>query len=329
VAKDNPGPGKGRRRGWRVWLRRLGPVVVTGVVLFFILRKYPLTKITGEMANGNWLPLIPIALLASVSTLLLVCCCDFLVINGFLNRPRYRDVLRGKAGTSMLQLIGGYGVGQGGYAVWIARATGATVGQAAGVGLYTAASDLCALCVVTTVAIYGVGADVPRALAITAPAIGGVLVFFALIGPSAFVGEVPAVFQPWRNLTRKRQLANIAGRCVNISLGVVLTWWATQAFGLNIPFAVMASYLPIIILVGAMPVNIGGFGPVQAMWLVFEPWASGPAILAFEFLWKLGLGAGLVVRGLPFIRQCIAEIELGPKNPARLAAEAEPSPGLD
>ena len=40
-------------------------------------------------------------------------------------------------------------------------------------------------------------------------------------------------------------------------------------------------------LVGAMPVNVGGFGAVQALWLVFEPWSSGPAILAFNFVWHI------------------------------------------
>ncbi len=295
----------------RLWLRRLAPFVITGAVVAVVLYKYPLSKIVAEMANGNTLPLIPIALVMTVGLLLLVSAWDHLVIYGFLGRPRYRDVLRGKAGTSMLLTIG-YAFGHGGYAVWIARATGASLGETAGVTLYISASDLCALSTISSLVILLGDADVPRALAIAAPCISGVMLLVAVIGPFKWlVGDLPKVFQPWQRLSRRRQLLNIAGRCANISLGIVFTWLAIRAFGLNIPLTVVASYLPLIILVGALPVNVGGFGPVQAVWLVFEPWASGPAILAFNFLWHLIVAGGLVLRGLPFIRRTIREIEEG------------------
>jgi hypothetical protein len=38
---------------------------------------------------------------------------------------------------------------------------------------------------------------------------------------------------------------------------------------------------------------------------------AGERIVAFQFLWQLAFGMGVVVRGLPFVRRVIAEIDEG------------------
>jgi hypothetical protein len=297
------------RPAWQVWLRRLAPWVMTAAAVFFILREYPVDQIVAEMQRGDALPMVPIGIGLTFSVLAMVALWDWVVLFGMLGGPRYWDVIRAKGGMGVLLTLG-YGFGHGGYGVWIARATRATVAEAIGVTLYISASDLCALCLVATGMIHLGGADVPRSLAIAAPSLAGVLVLFTLVGPFQKT-QRPRVFAPWRLLSRKRQLANIAGRTVNISFIVVMTWLATRAFGLEIPFDVMSSYLPLIMLVGSLPINIAGFGPVQGMWLLFEPWASGPSLLAFQFLWHLVIASGLVLRGLPFIRRVVTEIAEG------------------
>ena len=296
---------------WRTWLGRLAPWVVTAVAITVILRKYPLEQIVAEMAKGDTLLMLPLALGLTFSILVLVAYWDYLCINGFLGRPRYSDCLRGKAGMSILQTLG-YGFAHGGYAVWIARLTGATIGETAGVALYITASDLCALSTVATVTIWFGSAEVPRALELIPPIIAGWLYVSVLLGPfQLFGGKLPMVFQPWARLSRTRQLANILGRVFNISLSVAGTWVAAETFGLGIPLDVMGTYLPLILFVGSLPINVAGFGPVQGAWLLFEPWASGAAILAFEFLWHLMIGGGFVLRGLPFIRRVVTEIAEG------------------
>jgi hypothetical protein len=289
--------------------------VITGTVVFFILREYSIDKIFEDMQQGDALPMIPLAALISVAVLVIVSFLDHLVIHGVLGRPRYRDVLRGKGGASMLLTLG-YGFGHGGYAVWIARVTGASIGETAGVALYISAADLCGLSTVATAMIYIGGADVPAALAIGAPIAAGTLLFLAMTGPFRLFGDLPKIFRPWSQLSRPRQLATIAGRAANLALMASITWGASQAFGLDIPYLEMMSYLPLIILIGSLPINVAGFGPIQGAWLVFfAPFAPGTTILAFQFLWHLMLGAGLVLRGLPFIRRMLKEIEEGTELP--------------
>jgi hypothetical protein len=57
-----------------------------------------------------------------------------------------------------------------------------------------------------------------------------------------------------------------------------------------------------------LPLNVGGMGAAQAAWLVFLPWASGEKLLAFQLVWQVFFGLGILVRGTPFVRGVAREI---------------------
>ncbi len=299
---------------WRVWTMRLLPWVLTGIIVMVILREYPLSEIHKQIALGDPWALVAPAIVLALTLLLMVSAWDTWVLRGFLGAPTFRDVVRGKAASAVLLTLG-YGFGHGGYAVWIARVTGASVAETIGASLYISASDLCALSIVSTsVVVLGDG-EVPRALAIAAPAIAATLLSFVLLGPLQLLGAPPVVIRPWSALSRRRQLLSIAGRVGNIVVLITLTWFAANAFGMSLPYAAVATYLPLIILVGSLPINVAGFGPVQGAWVYFfAPWAPGAQIVAFQFLWHLAVGVCLILRGLPFIRRVVREIDEGRKR---------------
>lgn len=314
------------RPAWRTWLTRLAPYVITAAVIIAILRRYELSAIVAHIANGNALPMIPIALGMILFLLPLASGWDAIVMQGTLGRPPYLDVIRGKAGTMVLLALG-YAFGNGGYGVWIARMTGAGARVSGGVVLYIVASDLTAVCLVATVPMWLYGIDA-GALRVAAPVIAIVQIGLMLVGPlrAAPEGAAPGIFHPWRVMRRSRALLQIAGRCFNMSVIVVVTWAAANAFGLVIPFAAMATYMPVILLVGSLPVNVGGLGAVQGVWLLaFDRWAPGEKILAFQFLWQLMIGGAVVLRGLPFVRRVVAEIDQGARTQAAAAAVPLPN----
>jgi hypothetical protein len=86
---------------------------------------------------------------------------------------------------------------------------------------------------------------------------------------------------------------------------------AMRVFGLQVPAAAAAMYMPMILLVASLPVNVAGLGAAQAAWLLFLPWASGAQLLAFQALWHVMSGVGILVRGLPFVRRVVREVEEG------------------
>jgi hypothetical protein len=300
---------------WRVWLRRLAPWVITTAVLAVLLWKYPLARIGAEMKRGDALAVLPLGLVVALVPLFLVAAWDRLIMRAAAGPVGYLDVLVGKAGTSLLMVLG-YGFGHGAYGVWLARKTGADARTTVGVILYIVLSDLAAVCLVASAALWLSGAELPpggEVLRVLAPAAAAALMIVAMAGPRLLAGWVrdPRVLKPWAAVTPPVYLLSVAGRCLIISIVIVLTWLAAGAFGLDLPLAVAASYLPVIMLVAALPINVAGLGAVQVVWLLFRPWAPGEQILAFQFLWHLFLTAGLILRGAPFIRRVLREIDGG------------------
>lgn len=298
----------------RVWVQRLAPYVVTGCVVAGILRRFPLSDIVAEMRLGHALAMVPAALALSFAVWLPYAAYDRIVMLGTIGRVPYYDVLRAKAAAAIL-LILGYFFGGGGYAVWIARRTGVGAARAAGVVLYVMSSDLVAVCAVAGASAWLGGIEVPHVLRTIATTIFGVQVVLILIGPYRVpVRRLPVIFEPWRTIPRVQGLAQIAGRVVNIVIITTLTWAGARAFGMSVPWRVMGLYMPIILLVTALPFSVAGLGAAQAAWLLLLPWASGPQILAFQMLWHLFTSVGVLVRGLPFLRRVVAEIAAGPSE---------------
>jgi hypothetical protein len=299
---------------WRLWLRRLSPYVVAASVVAAILRKYPVTEIVTEMRLGHARWVFPLALALELVVWPAYAAYDRVVLVNAIGPIRYGDVLRAKAATAVLLTLG-YLFGGGGYVLWIVRKTGTRTVRAAGAVLYVMASDLVAVCAIAGVSMWFGRIEVPHVLRTIATAIFGVQVLLILAGPYAARGRPIPLFDPWSRVPRSWGLAQIGGRAANIAAICAFTWAAARAFGIDLPLGAMGMYMPIILLVSSLPFSVAGFGAAQAAWLLLLPWASGPRILAFQTLWQLSTGAGFILRGLPFIRRVVAEIDAGSPVP--------------
>lgn len=297
-------------------LRRFGPYLVTALILFAILRKTSPAEIAAQMREGNALAMAPLAIGLMVVLLVLAAMWDLIVIRGSLGKPGYRDVVRGKAGTAVLMMLG-YGFGHGAYGFWIARMTGCGARRAGGIVAYLVMSDLATVAIGASLAMGFAGDLVPAWLRFAVPGIGLTVLASMVAGPFVLgrMKKPPAFLDPWRLLPTWMGYAQIGGRLLNMALGVTATWLGARIFGLSIPFLAMAAYLPVLLVIGALPINVGGLGAAQAAWLLaFRPFASDAQILAFQLLWQLMTGVGLVLRGVPFVRRVITEIGEGRKR---------------
>lgn len=310
------------KRRLLAFVRRFGPYLLTGLILFAILRKTSPSEIAAQMREGNALAMAPLAVGLMIALLLLAALWDVLVIRGSLGKPRYVDVLRGKAGTAVLMMLG-YGFGHGAYGVWIARVTGCGARRAGGIVAYLVISDLATVALGASLAMGMAGELVPPWLRWGAPGIGLAVLVSMIVGPRLLgrMDKPPAFLDPWRLVPTWIGYAQVGGRLINMALGISATWLAARVFGLSIPFLAMAAYLPVVLVVTALPINVGGLGAAQAAWLLaFRPFASDAQILAFQLLWQLMTGVGLLVRGLPFVRRVLVEIGEGAQR-----AEAVPA----
>ncbi len=305
-----PPNGPARAPAWRKASLRVAPYLVTGAVVAAILRRYPAASIAHQMAAGHALAMLPFGLAMAFVVWLPYAVYDRIVFEGAVGPVPLRDVVRAKAATAVLLTLG-YFVGGGGYAVWIARTTKAGAARAAGAVLYLMASDLTAVCGVAGAAMWLGGADAPASLRTAATWIFCVQAALFLLGPYGGWMHLPEFFSAWRRVPRSRSALQIAGRAGNIAVITAFTWAAMRAFGIPLPASAAAMYLPIILLVASLPINVAGFGAGQAAWLLLLPWASGPQLLAFQALWTVFTGAGVLARGVPFVRGVVREIEEG------------------
>jgi hypothetical protein len=295
---------------WRRRLVRWTPLGITAGVIAFLFQKYPAELIASELARGTVLPMIPLALGSVVVTLLIVACADLMVIGGCCGRARFMDVLAAKAGSSLVDIVG-YVAGHGLYAVWIKRFTSARPGLAGGAMLYVMAGDLAAVCIVAAGAMYFLPVDVPSGLRVVALSVGVLLIMSIITGPYRLFGKAFHLFEPWALVGRTIGFMQIGLRLLQTVFWILVTWWAARLFGLPIPLEAMAAYMPVIMLVGALPINVAGFGAVQGAWLLFTDYAPGAQILAFQFLWQMLISVSVILRGLPFVRRVVNDVDRG------------------
>lgn len=292
---------------WR-WAKRAAPWLVAAVAVAAILYQYPLAKILDEMERGDTVAMIPVAIGAVLMVWMTATTSDYCVLPPVLEPMRFGYLVRAKAGVSVLNALG-TAANYGGYAVWIQRRFRCPARVAVGTVLFIAVSDLCAVSILASLGMWlGSGAIPGTAesrLDVIVPIVAAIAFALVLARPG---GDRPAL-APWQRIPRTIRLLGLLARLGNISVLILATWAAARAFGMPIPFIVVATHLPILLVIGAMPINVGGFGPIQAAWIAFfSPWAPGAQVLAFHFLWHALIFIAVLLRGAPFLRDVVADV---------------------
>jgi hypothetical protein len=283
-------------------------VVIAGVVVAAILRRYSVGEIAARLREGNALGPLPLAALNALTFLVLATAADMVVLRRF-GSLSFLDVARGKAASAVLATVG-YFFSNGGYGVWIARRTSVGASLGAGLVLYFMIGDLTAIGVVTCVTMPWVS-GVPLTVRLFAAAIAIVPMIALALGP-LLPGAHFRGLDPWRKVPRSAGFSQLAFRCLNIGLAVLFTSLAARAFGLAVPLGTLLAYVPLLLLVTSMPVNVAGIGAAQAAWLLFFlPFEQGSRIVAFQLVWTAMMGAGIVLRGLPFLPRALGQIAGG------------------
>lgn len=299
-------------------MRRLAPWVAAAVVLAALVWRYSPRAIAAELARGGVLGIVPWSAAIALVALVLMAAADRLVFAAALGAGeplRLADVARGRAATAILMSVN-YGLSSGGYAVWLARRTGAGAAASVGAATYQMLSDLGALCLFALPAALLGAPLLPDRVGMSAAlvAASGAAGAFCLLvaAPRAAPRRFRAsrLLRAWSRIPIAVGAASALLRAATVAVNIAGTWAAARAFGLPIPPEALVAGLPITYLVGALPVNVLGLGAVQASWLaLFGSHAPGPQILAFQFAFQLLGALTLVARGLPFLPGVVRDLD--------------------
>lgn len=293
----------------RTQLTKWLPYVLAALAVGLVLYRYPAGEIIAQGKEGTIWPLFPIALAGVIFGWPLIGLADYLVLSAAApGRVRWWDCMRAKAGFGLLDTFG-YAVGHGAYAVWIARFTGQRPALAAGTMLFIVNGDLISVTGVASLSML-MSPGIGDPILFIFPVVCITLLALIVVAPYKPFGQPPEVFSPWLLVPRTKGLGHAGVRALHTICWSLLTWSAAAAFGLTIPAWAFVAYLPLALLIGALPINVAGFGAVQTVWVFFfGEWESGARILAFNFLWTFFGAIAVIVRGLPFVRGVVREVE--------------------
>jgi hypothetical protein len=303
---------------WRRIVRQLLPWLVAAVVLAVLLARYSLADVARELGRPGALLVPPIILATTLLSLCFLASADRVLLAPVLGPQRGWDLARARAGTAMLVGLH-HGLSAGGYGLWLVRTGGVAASVGVGAIAYLTATDLGAG-LLAALAGSAIGGAAPpgewgTVVLIAAGALLALVVAAGLLGPRLIGPRWTGALRPaapWAVVPPRIFLLGLALRLCNVGVWIVGTWAAIVAFGLPLSLGVVAAHLPLVGIVAALPLSVGGFGAAQGAWvLAFAPWTSGESILAFQFVLHWSAAVAFLVRGLPFVKRVVAEIERG------------------
>jgi len=308
-------------------IRKYLPWVVTILIFIYLFKRIPVDEVIEAGLKADFLPYLAI----SVFGILFGFFWDGVVYSFIFNRFGTPVTFRGMLpvrGAIYLLMVLNYNVGQGGFALIMNRWKKMSISRAASVVIYTMFVDyyvLLTLCLAGAFLLPGV--DLAKFFDRSKE---GDLVRFVVISWAVFMAHIwfyrrflprterfqwvknTEVLSAFREAPTVRYFQIIFLRVIGSAVGIILTYFALITFGLRVPILELTVMLPIVWLIGSIPITVMGLGTSQAamIWLIARvaQGAGGPAeidatVLAFSLLGSILHHIGLFIIGAVCISQ--------------------------
>lgn len=300
------------------FFRTVVPWLVTACIFAYIFNKIPLSEVIAYMKQVRFGLFFAAVLVTAPFFYTLDTLCYHLAFNWVGTRTRYREVLIARGGSYILAMINFY-VGQGGMALWVTRKKKMHPIAAAGIvlfqlflGLYMiislSAFGLLVLVPRTGIMDYAAGGEYEKLVRFTTIAFA-LLTFQALLwsfGPHKGVLNRLIFWGPFKVLEKVRfhhLLILFFIKIVSFMFEIVGCMIAFKAFGVDVSFAHLFAYVPLVLLIGTVPITVLHLGTTQAAWLWFFKDLIKPAtILAYSLLWQTSFIFVRMLVGLACLR---------------------------
>lgn len=315
----------------RVLRSRWTAAVVTAAIFVFLLRRIPAARLLDALRQAD----LGLFLAVMIPNTIFYFCWDTLVlttvVRWFHGPVGYRELLPARAASYVVAFFN-TNAGRGALAAYLSRRLSSPFLQLGSTVLFLVLTEYLHLVAWATIGIIQIRDEVRRELFAGPPAVALVwLIVFLYARAGAAPPSLRWLFAPreWA-LLRTFRLAP-ASRYAQIVLlrspmffvSLCLHAIAARAFGLDIPFAPMLAFLPVIFMIAALPITVARLGTTQAAWLFFfSPYAEAPRLLAFSLAAHLTFVVTRSLLGMAFLPQAYADIvrPASLRTPARAQA---------
>ena len=258
--------------------RPLLTVLSTAAIFALILRRVPLPALAAALRGADYrlflALMIPNALFYFAwDTLVLT-----VVIGWFHGAVPYRRLLPVRAASYAVGFFN-TNLGRGAMAAYLSRRLHAPFLELGSTVIFLVLTEYTQLVIWAMLGLLGLRAEVSRSLLAVA---AGVALFWLvvrwLLAPRDW-----SILRTFHLATPARYAQIVLLRAPMFVVSLAVHYYAARAFGIEIPFLPMLTFLPVIFMLAALPVTVAHLGTTQAAWIFFfGHYAPIPRLLAFS-----------------------------------------------
>jgi len=280
-------------KNWYLLARRLLPLFVSALILYFYFERVDWYKLAQAMHNARLSVFIPARLIPLLIFLLIDSYLLKLLLDWFHQPIRLKDVVLARASLYLLALIH-IQVSNGGMFLYLMRKAKIRAENLAGLVIFRLAWSVWSINFGLTLALvlglalgYNFFSPLGLRLIILGISVIWASMFLCLALVYYYRRFKPEIkHRPLWNIfiqARPKQYIIIAGYTLFLAgLGVVNNYLCALSFGLKIPLHELVIQLPIAEIITALPVAFAGLGTTTLAWeTLFKPYGSPEAFLSF------------------------------------------------
>jgi branched-subunit amino acid transport protein AzlD len=299
----------------RFRFRALVPPLFTVAIFVLIFRRIPFAAFSDAVRSADYATflscLLPFSVLYfALDTIVLWC-----VVRWFHGELALSDLLPVRAVDYLLSILN-HKVSQGAMVVYLSRRVSSSLLEIASSILFLDFLQKTHLLLWATVGMFIVRETLPLPLLLAPLGLGVLwLLFLSWVhGKFRFLGRFLRA-RDWR-LVRTFRLASpvryaqvLLLKAPLLLVAVVAHYYAIRAFGFEIPLVRLLATLPIIFVVGALPINVARLGTTPLAWIFFHGDAVDPSkLLAYSLAAHLTFMLANAVLGVAFLPRAYREL---------------------
>ncbi len=298
--------------------KRVRPFVaplLTAFIFWLIFRKVPFEKFLEAIGSADYVRFFSALLPFSIFWFALDTLVLMLVMRWFHGHIGYTDLLPVRAVDYLVSLLN-HKLSQGAMVVYLSRRLGVHLFEIASSILFLDLLQKTHLVVWATVGMFLLAGNIPQAFFLVPVAVGvGWCVFLLYmrgrLRPLGRYLRPPEwrLFRTFRISPMKRYVQVLLLKAPLLIAAAAVHKWALTSFGIEIPFISLLATLPIIFVVGALPITVAHLGTSQAAWIYFHGNATNSsALLAYSLAAHLTFMLGNAGLGLLFLPRAYREL---------------------
>ncbi|UCD85720.1 MAG: flippase-like domain-containing protein [Deltaproteobacteria bacterium] len=303
-------------------LRGILPWVITALIFVFIFRRVPFSEIIAAFGLVKIYLFIPLILIFFPITFISDALSHHLAFTWLAKRTRFFEVLRARGASFILGMLNFF-IGIGGIGYWFSRTKKVPAGEATSAIVFVMFMNLLSIIALSSVGVvlmpevhlshfFTLGSEghLVRIVFITL-----MVLFFQIFiwvrKPEAPLARWLLFRGPFKVFDRVRfhHFAIVFGlKSFSFSSVLFGIWLGLKTFGVDLSLISIITYVPLVLLIGSIPITVFQLGTTQAAWLFFFRDLAPPATLvAFSVLWSFGFLVMRMVVGLACLPRALKD----------------------